>query len=151
MIKTISGQVIIILTLYLKLKFCALCSILGYTPIDGVPKIGIASISLAVTATFIVLHICGIVFALFCLAFNIINRKKRSEDTSIKNICMTWMIIISNFTNLWLLYRVIRLSSPNLNYIIIGGGILTYCSGIAIALPITNREMKLSLCFVSAM
>ena len=72
-----------------KVKICALCSILGYTPIDGVPKIGIASISLAVTATFIVLHICGIVFALFCLAFNIINRKKRSEDTSIKNICMT--------------------------------------------------------------
>ena len=70
-------------------NFCALCSILGYTPIDGVPKIGIASISLAVMATFILLHICGVVFALFCLLFNIINRKKRSEDISIKNICMT--------------------------------------------------------------
>ena len=70
-------------------NFCALCSILGYTPIDGVPKIGIASISLVVMATFILLHICGVVFALFCLAFNIINRKKRSEDISIKNICMT--------------------------------------------------------------
>ena len=61
-------------------NFCALCSILGYTPIDGVPKIGITSINLAVTTTFIPLHICGVVFALFCLAFNIINRKKRLKQ-----------------------------------------------------------------------
>ena len=52
-------------------------STLGYTPIDGIPKTGIASISLAVTAIFILLHIGGVVFALFCLAFNIINRNKR--------------------------------------------------------------------------
>ena len=52
-------------------------SMLGYTPIDGIPKTDIASISSAVTAIFILLHIGGIVFALFCLAFNIINRNKR--------------------------------------------------------------------------
>ena len=46
-------------------NFCALCSILGYTPINGVSKIGIASISLAVTATFIPLHICGVVYLPF--------------------------------------------------------------------------------------
>ena len=58
-----------------------------------------------------------------------------------------------NFTNHWeyYYYRVIRLSSPNLNYIIIGGAILIYCSGIASALPTTNPEIRLFLCFVSAM
>ena len=54
-----------------------LLSILGYTPIDGIPTTGIASISLSVVAIFILLHIGGVVFALFCLAFNIINRNKR--------------------------------------------------------------------------
>ena len=60
-------------------------SILGYAPIDGIPRTGIATISVAVTTTIILLHTGGIVFALFCLAFNIINRKKRSVANRVRS------------------------------------------------------------------
>ena len=50
---------------------------LGHIPHDGVPKSEPSTVSLPVTVTVILLNGGGIPFALFCLAFNIIYRKKK--------------------------------------------------------------------------
>ena len=47
--------------------------------------------------------------------------------------------------------RLIRLSSPNLNYLIIAGMLMVYCAGIAYAIPRINAQATLSLCFVSTL
>ena len=94
-IKTISGQVnknytIAMLNLndhvFMHSRCSRLLCIIGHTPIDGIPGTDIASISVAIAAFFTLLHTAGVVFALFCLAFNIINRKKRSVANQIKNV-----------------------------------------------------------------
>ena len=46
-------------------------------------------------------------------------------------------------------HRLIRLTSPNLNYLMIIGTSLMYCSGIAYVIPADTPPMVLSLCFVS--
>ena len=51
--------------------------ILGYTPIDGIPKSDIAQTSLSTVLAIIVLNITGLVFALVCLVFNTFFRHKK--------------------------------------------------------------------------
>ena len=47
------------------------------------------------------------------------------------------------------LCRLIRLSSPNLNYLMIAGMLFVYFSGIAYGIPKTDPPAALALCFVS--
>ena len=46
-------------------------------------------------------------------------------------------------------HRLIRLTSPNLNYLMVIGTSLMYCSGISFVIPAETRLMVLTLCFVS--
>ena len=46
-------------------------------------------------------------------------------------------------------HRLIRLTSPNLNYLMIIGTILMYCSGISFMISADTRSMVLALYFVS--
>ena len=46
-------------------------------------------------------------------------------------------------------FRVIKLSSPNLNYMIGSGAILLYISIILVAIPLPNANMATSLCLVT--
>ena len=48
-----------------------------------------------------------------------------------------------------LFHRLIRLSSPNLNYLLIIGTLMMYCSGIAFLIPTVNLSAVIGLCFVS--
>ena len=67
----------IVYTLWSKVTFYIFNYFTGYTPIDGIPKKEIVSISLTVTTLFAILYIGGTAFALLCLIFNIANRKKK--------------------------------------------------------------------------
>ena len=46
-------------------------------------------------------------------------------------------------------HRLIRLISPNLNYLMIIGTSLMYCSGIAFVIPVDTPSVVRSFCFVS--
>ena len=50
---------------------------LGYVPHDGVPKMEPSTVILPVTVIVISLNGGGVAFALFCLLFNLIYRKKK--------------------------------------------------------------------------
>ena len=47
------------------------------------------------------------------------------------------------------IHRLIRLTSPNLNYLMIVGTSLMYGSGIAFVIPAATPPVALSFCFVS--
>ena len=64
--------------------------------------------------------ISGLIFSVACLAFNIIFRKKRSIQWLITLIKMDIIIFYT--------LRVLKLSSPNLNYLIILGSDILYVS-----------------------
>ena len=59
------------------------------------------------------------------------------------------MIIIIHGESINLFSRLIRLSSPNLNYLIIVGSLLVYSSAIGFAVPVWNEPSVLTFCFVS--
>ena len=52
-------------------------NVLGYVPIDGIPRTEVATISVPVAIVFIFVEACGLVFAIVCLLFNFIFRNKR--------------------------------------------------------------------------
>ena len=45
--------------------------------------------------------------------------------------------------------RIIRLSSPKLNYLIVWGAIHLYLSAIGLVIPTTDPDTIVALCFVS--
>ena len=49
----------------------------GYVPIDGIPRIEIATISVPVAVIFIFIEVCGLVFTIVCILFNFIFRNKK--------------------------------------------------------------------------
>ena len=46
-------------------------------------------------------------------------------------------------------YRLVKLSSPNLNYFIIIGAVLMYVSIFFYILPVTDKDVVLASCIVS--
>ena len=55
------------------------------------------------------------------------------------------------FHVLYSICRLIRLTSPNLNYLLIVGTLLMYTSGIVFLLPTRNPQVMRASCFVSSM
>ena len=45
--------------------------------------------------------------------------------------------------------RLIRLNSPNLNYLVIAGMILLYCGGIGFVIPATDHQAVPPICLVA--
>jgi gamma-aminobutyric acid type B receptor len=87
----------------------------GQTP-DGIPNENIVTTALALTVLYYILASVGIGFALVCLGFNIIFRRR----------------------------KIVRLTSPNLNYLIIAGAILLYMSVFFWVSPV-EEEMKATI------
>lgn len=46
-------------------------------------------------------------------------------------------------------FRIVRLTSPNLNYLIVIGAILTYCTIFVYLIPTTNPDVYKIRCYVS--
>lgn len=53
------------------------CFLLDGVPFDGIPKEELQVLHVSVTITFVVLSTAGIAFAIFCIVFNYIFRKKK--------------------------------------------------------------------------
>ena len=109
-------------------------------PNDGVPIEEVVTVSLALTVVYMILAVAGIVFAIICLIFTLIFRKKKFV-ACILNTCTL------KVTPLY--HRLIRLSSPNLNYIIGLGAIILYLNVISFVIPTTNADFVSVLCNVS--
>lgn len=112
---------------------------IGYTPYDGVPREEIVTLALPVTVILSILNICGIAYAVICLLFNVIFRKKRLL-TQLSN---TWTVIKYFF-----IHRLVRLDSPKINYLIISGAIMVYTGGIAFVIPTLIPSNVSALCIV---
>ncbi len=98
------------------------------------------TITLPVTVICSILNICGIICAMICLLFNIIFRKKKSISRNIKKKCIT--------CTFYLYYRLVRLDSPNLNYLIISGTTMVFAGGIAFVAPTLDPRAVSALCIV---
>ena len=99
------------------------------------------TIALPVTLICSALNICGIVCAVICLSFNIVFRKKKSP---------VYLLIafISNVCTFYYCYRLVRLDSPNLNYLIISGTTMVFAGGVAFVAPTLDPRVASALCIV---
>ena len=81
-------------------------------PPDGTPLEIITTLSIYTRVYIALLGVTGIILATTCLIFIIVFRKKMYART---------MIIPARYYNPFFWYRVIKLTSPNLNYVLILG------------------------------
>uniref|UniRef100_A0A1X7SG58 G-protein coupled receptors family 3 profile domain-containing protein n=1 Tax=Amphimedon queenslandica TaxID=400682 RepID=A0A1X7SG58_AMPQE len=90
----------------------------GVPPYDGFPVIGITTNSIALVVIYDIVAGIGIIFAIVCFIFNVIFRKK----------------------------RIVKLTSPNLNHIIILGSVLLYISVIFYSISSMNKTIQSTFC-----
>lgn len=146
-----SGQVCFSLPIY-KITCSAVCCVhymyIGLIPQDGLPVPVIATVSTPVTVMFTLLNVFGIAFALTCLAFNIVFREKKYVVADSMHAVL-YTLLMPHTSIVCCPFRLIRLSSPNLNYLMITGTILMYSSGTVFLLPTRSPSTTLAFCFVS--
>ena len=85
------------------------------------------------------LAVAGILFALGCLAFNFVYRKTRYTYTHVA-IVISCPIILLLFE-----CRIMQISRPRLNFLIILGAFLFYFTMILLAIPTRSKDVFLSL------
>ncbi|CAI8039800.1 Gamma-aminobutyric acid type B receptor subunit 2 [Geodia barretti] len=90
-------------------------------PIDGVPIEEVVTVSMGLTVVYVILAAAGLVFTTTCLVFTIFFRNE----------------------------RLIRLSSPNLNYIIGLGAIVLYINVIILVIPAKDANLAAVICNVN--
>ena len=128
-------------------ELCNISIILHEFMIDGVPPDGvpfnitttIAVPLMVVTQTFAII---GIILAIFCLAFNIIFRNRKYETSSIL-VCASQKKITASIL---LSFRMVRLTSPNLNYLIVVGAVFIYLSVLFLSMPFLEQQLSTVLC-----
>lgn len=106
---------------------------------------------------YVIITITGIVFATSCFVFNLIFRKRKLVTWSIKYISSfilalshIFSILLSiSLPSIFTLSRVIKLTSPVLNYIMVVGTIMLYLSVIAHVLPGESDTVNIIRCYVS--
>ena len=128
-------------------------------PYDGVPLEQDVGVAIPLTVTFSILSAAGIAFTISCLAFNFIFRKKKCVTRlHIVSVISSYMVPtqcylcacklyewgreLGVYWSLFLYFipcRLIRLSSPNLNYIIGAGAIILYIDVCFFIVPTTDR------------
>ena len=95
------------------------------------------TVSVVLTVVYVILATAGLMFAVICLLFNIIFRQRRYHYFKI------------SASTLWHWpCRLVRLSSPNLNYIIGVGAVVLYFNVITLVIPTTNTHFAAVLCNV---
>lgn len=98
---------------------------------------------LGLVITFDILATLGLVFTIGCLIFNIAFRKKKYDE--FKSMCTLYVIDFHCI----IIYRIVKISSPSLNYFIIIGAFLMYTSIYFVVLPSLNSVIVLTGCLVS--
>ena len=95
-------------------------------PPDGSPITIVKALSVVLLVFLYAFGVGGIIFCIICLTFNIVFRKRRFNNDYHYDL-------YDVFTT----DRIVRLTSPNLNYCIIAGAILIYGS-VFVSLPVTS-------------
>ena len=118
-------------------------STLGGIPHDGTPFKEIVGIAVPLTISVYILASVGIVFAIVCFVFVFYFREKKYVTIS------TASMDIAHLYFTFILCRLIRLTSPNLNYVICCGALMLYISVFFYAIHSTTPEIAIVLCYVS--
>lgn len=108
----------------------------GSIPYDGVPKKEIATVHIAITCLYFVLAFAGIAFAIACLIFNFIYRNQKSDSTPLQ-----MPLVILNF-----FFRLVKLASAKLNFLIGAGAIIWYLDTALFVIPVTSPTAVLVFC-----
>ncbi|CAI8035412.1 Gamma-aminobutyric acid type B receptor subunit 2 [Geodia barretti] len=90
-------------------------------PTDGVPIEEVVTVTIGLTVVYVILAAAGLVFTIICLVFTIFFRNE----------------------------RLIRLSSPNLNYMIGLGAIVLYINVIILVIPAKDTNLAAVICNVN--
>ena len=115
----------------------------GGIPSDGTPVDKITSFHLSLVIVYYILAVAGLLFTTACLVFNFTQRNKKLDDLSIFH----WYnnrFCLASFT-----YRVVKLTSPNINYFVIVGAYLLYLHIFFRVLPSTSYAVNSARCIVS--
>ena len=115
----------------------------GGIPSDGTPIDKITSFHLSLVIVYYILAVAGLLFTTACLVFNFTQRNKKLDGLSIFFMYNNHLYLVF-FT-----YRVVKLTSPNINYFVIIGAYLLYSSIFFRVLPSTNLAANSARCIVS--
>ena len=108
-------------------------------PNDGIPRKDTVTIAIPLSVVYTILAIAGLLFSVACLIFNFIFREKKYTPYAVR-----WMVL-----RVYCLYhRLIRLSSPKLNYITGVGAIIFFMNVIFLAIPTIDPDLITVLCNV---
>lgn len=103
-----------------------------FIPIGGIPSDLFLQRKVVSVVGTIIVHTLGtiaLILGIVCLTFNIIFRKRKYK---LSNLCYT--IILCRFYS-YLFHRIVRLSSPNLNYVMITAVIVVVINEFLHAVP----------------
>jgi len=108
-------------------------------PYDGVPVEEVVTVHISATVIIVLLATAGLVFTAVCLIFNFVFRKRKYNCLIILcTVCLELMHI----------FRLIRLSSTNLNYLIGTGAVLLYIDAYLLVVPSPNSSVTTYICNV---
>lgn len=113
----------------------------GRVPSDGTPIVIVNTYYMPIYIIYDIAVVIGVGFAIFCLLFNFIFRNRKLVCTASSNKALLLCDCI-------ILYRIVRLISPNLNYFIILGAILLYISVAFFVFPTRDPFLVTFACHV---
>ena len=110
-------------------------------PPDGTPIKVINTIYIGVFGFATALFVIGMIFAIICLFFNILYRNKRYIITSSvvwNDLSLSSPLFFSPLFHFYLFLRIVKLTSPNLNYVILVGVVTLLTGLILYSIPTRN-------------
>ncbi len=96
----------------------------GGPPYDGTARNRTRTTLLGLVSIYSIAAIAGMLYAVVCLLFNIVFRNKRYPH----RFCISVQAVQSLLVLFLLTSRVVKLSSRNLNYLIVAGAAVLYAS-----------------------
>ncbi len=118
--------------------------------VDGIPYDGklvsvIVTVSTPLAVVYYLFATAGIILTLVCCVFNYAYRKTKWVYYQLQSAHINHSYCI----HAWFTFRIVRLTSPNLNYLIIIGCLFIYISVYWYFIPSTNTDVVLTACCVS--
>lgn len=146
-------------------------SITDGVPYDGVPENEVVTVHTSVTVIFVLMATAGLIFTILCLIFNFVFRKRKlvfvhwtcdfllpcslikKEGCRPGDLIVTMAVVMMyslGYHNVsFFMYRIIQLSSPNLNYLIGFGAILFFLDAYLLVTPASYQTVATVVCNVS--
>ena len=112
-------------------------------PPDGIPIEVVHSHHTGLVVSYYLLATVGIAFTCVCLAFNFLFRKRKWETLLFINLLYDHIIRVHFFA-----CRIVKMTSPNLNYVIVAGALLMFISVYIDLIPTTDSAIVYTQCIV---